>query len=136
MLIFTHNNMELEYHPALKLAEIRWVGILHLQDLALLWLKTVAEIDKYEIELILLDASNVAVENSPQIDGEMIKKYFSENFPIPAVKKIARVSAGAPTYDAQMAGIYQKFLEQNNSTSVFANFHHHYEAMDWLTDHA
>ncbi len=132
MIVFTQNNMELEYHSELKMVEIRWVGPFYVGDLALLWLKAVAVINKFEIEMVLLDATHVSVENSITINEDEVKQYFSENLPIPAVKKIARVCAGATTYDAQMAQLYQKLLEQNKATPEFANFQHHYEAMDWL----
>ncbi len=134
MIVFTQNNMELEYHAEVKMVEIRWIGPFHIEDLALLWLKAVAVIDKYEIEAVLLDASHVTVENSITINEDQVKQYFTENLPIPAVKKIARVCAGSTTYDAQMAQLYQKLLEQNNATLEFANFQHHYEAMDWLIE--
>ncbi|QNF34802.1 hypothetical protein HUW51_19480 [Adhaeribacter swui] len=126
--------MELEYHPELKMVEIRWIGILDLEELASLWSKSAGVINKYEIERILLDATHVDVDKSPVIDEDLIKKYFSENYPIPAVKKIARVGAGVTFYDSLMANLYQKILKQNNSNSEFANFQHHYEALDWLTD--
>ncbi len=134
MIVFTQNNMELEYHPVVKMVEIRWIGAFHIEDLALLWLKAVAVINKYEIEAILLDATHVAVEESITINEEEVKQYFTENLPIPSVKKIARVCAGSTIYDTQMAQLYQKLLELNKATLKFANFQHHYEAMDWLIE--
>ena len=133
MIVFTHNNMELEYHSELKMVEIRWVGAFHIEDLALLWLKGVAAINKYDIETVLIDATHITVENDISINEDEVKQYFSENLPIPSVKKVARVCAGSPLYDARMAQLYQKLLSQNNPDSEFANFQHHYEALDWLT---
>src|SRR5919107_1777023 len=110
MIVFTQNNMELEYHSNLKMVEIRWIGAFNIEDLALLWLKAVTVINKYEIETVLLDATHVTVENSITINEAEVKQYFRENLPIPAGKKIARVCVGSTTYDSQMAQLYQKLL--------------------------
>ncbi|MDQ4139675.1 MAG: hypothetical protein M3142_04050 [Bacteroidota bacterium] len=134
MIVFAINNMELEYHLELKMVEVRCIGDFSVEDLALLWLKAVAVINKYEIECVLLDATHVTIRPGFTVDEGHIQQFFSENFPIPAVKKVARVCAGSTGYDERMANLYQRVLKQNDSNSDFANFQHHYEAMEWLME--
>ncbi|PSR52365.1 hypothetical protein AHMF7605_01915 [Adhaeribacter arboris] len=134
MIVFAINNMELEYHPEIKMVEVRCIGDFSVEDLALLWLKAVEVINKYEIECVLLDATHVAVRPEFTVDEDQVQQFFSENFPIPAVKKVARVCAGSNGYDERMANLYQRVLQQNDSMSAFANFGHHYEAMEWLME--
>ncbi|QMU28033.1 hypothetical protein [Adhaeribacter radiodurans] len=134
MLVFAKNNMELEYHPELKMVEVRCIGDFSLDDLALLWLKVIEVINKYEIEKILIDATHVTAKLNFAVDEEQVQQYFAENYPIPVVRKVARVCAGSTPYDEHMANLYQKVLKQNHSASSFGNFQHHYEAMEWLLE--
>ncbi len=133
MIVFSINNMELEYHPDLRMVEIRCIGDFGLEDLATLWLNAIEVINKYEIENVLLDATHVTTKPGLTVDEDQIQLFFKENLPIPAVKKVARVCAGSSPYDTRMASLYGRILKQNNSASAFANFQHHYEAMEWLT---
>ena len=132
MIIYEVNTSEVEYHPELKVLEIRWIAPLE-EDLMLLWRKAVALSQQYTIECILLDASNIDPTKTPAFSEPLLQHFFNQPISIANLKKIARVGREAAADDQklqQLAPTLQSW--QLRSNLEFANFHYHYEAMEWL----
>ena len=132
MIIYEVNTSEVEYHRELKVLEIRWITPLEV-DLMLLWRKAVALSQQYTIECILLDASHIDPTKTPAFSEPLLQHFFNTPISIANLKKVAWVGREAAASDQklkQLAPTLQSW--QLRSNLEFANFHHHYEATDWL----
>ena len=132
MIVYELNTSEVEYHPELKILEIRWITPLE-EDLTLLWRKAVALSQQYTIECILLDASHIDPAKTPAFSEPLLQHFFQQDITIANVKKIARVGREAAADDQHLKQLSHSLQTwQLRSSLEFANFHHHYEALDWL----
>ncbi|QMU28039.1 hypothetical protein [Adhaeribacter radiodurans] len=135
MMVYESDCFELEYLPEYCLLVVRWMGILEIEELVLMIRKIVEVVDKYKIENILLDATYVEASKSlTAIKTGPVLEYFTAPWPLPTIKKIARVTSGHDPYDEAITQQYQTLLQFKASNIEFRNFKHHYEAMFWLID--
>ncbi len=134
MIVFERNNFELEFHPDLKILEVRWIGVLAEEDLKIIIHKIVELANEYSAESILIDATYVETNKSTVLYEQRIRQNFQQKLMLPTVKKIARVLSGNTSYDESLTEYYSTLVQYNPASFEFRNFNHHYEAMDWITE--
>ncbi len=133
MILFTLNDIELEYNANTSILTVRWIGALEPKEFTIIWQKVLTLIDKHQIRFILIDATFVHTHNSPAVDDLIIRCYFTQILSLPSLEKIARVGSTDIIYDQKITNLYS-ILKQKNAGIDFQNFNHYYEALDWLLE--
>ncbi|QMU28196.1 hypothetical protein [Adhaeribacter radiodurans] len=133
MILFTLNDIELEFNTESSILTVRWIGPLKQDDFAIIWQQVLILATKHQIRFILLDTTFVHTQNSPDIDDYSIHQYFRQTLALPYLEKIARIVTNNTTYDQKITNLYTTLLQQNKGIQ-FQNFNHYYEAMDWLLE--
>ena len=133
MILFTLNNIELEFNADDSILTVRWIGALEPKEFTIIWQQVLSIVATHQIRFILLDATFVHTQNSPAIDNQDSQSYFTQILPLPSLEKIARVVSSDIIYDQKITHLYS-ILQQQNQDIQFKNFNYYYEAIDWLLE--
>ena len=133
MILFTLNDIELEFNSDTNILTVRWIGPLELKDFSIIWQQVVTLVQNHQIRFILLDATYVHTKISPAIDELSIHGYFTQFLSLPSLEKIALVVSGNINYDQKINNLYST-LQQKNKGITFQSFNHYFEALDWLLE--
>ncbi|MDQ3292091.1 MAG: hypothetical protein M3Q05_12465, partial [Bacteroidota bacterium] len=83
LILFTHNNIEVEYHHDIKTVEVRWIGILDEERFKTIWQKVAEIAGEYQVENILLDATYVEAAGSSAKFASQTPNIFNQNMKMP-----------------------------------------------------
>ncbi|MDQ3291257.1 MAG: hypothetical protein M3Q05_08210 [Bacteroidota bacterium] len=130
MLVFTQNNIEIEYHTETGILEVRWIKLLLDEHLFTMWEEILKCIKKHNLKYLLFDASHL--DYIPFLHHERTNTIFQTQLQDTPLEKIAIVLSDKITNLTKIENLFRTFTNLNHLKFELKLFHRHYEAIDWV----